>query len=56
MQDLRSAAGADVVARLARMPVNRLQQAMLAAGAPRVTAVTPVVAAPSSSPMPRSHT
>jgi hypothetical protein len=39
LQDLRSAAGADVVARLARMPVNRLQQAMMAAGAPRVTAV-----------------
>ena len=41
LQDLRAAAGADVVARLARMPVNRLQQAMLAAGAPRVTAVVP---------------
>jgi hypothetical protein len=34
---LREAAGADVVARLARMPVNRLQQAMLAASAPRVS-------------------
>ena len=39
LQDLRKAAGADVVARLARMPVNRLQQAMLSASAPRVTSV-----------------
>ena len=54
LQDLRSAAGADVVARLARMPVNRLQQAMLAAGAPRVTAIAsvaaPITATPSLSP------
>ena len=40
LNELRQAAGADVVARLARMPVNRLQQAMLAAAAPRVTRVT----------------
>ena len=39
LTDLRKTAGADVVARLARMPVNRLQQALLAAAAPRVTAV-----------------
>ena len=39
LNELRLAAGADVVARLARMPVNRLQQAMLAAAAPRVTRV-----------------
>lgn len=39
LEELRRAAGADVVARLARMPVNRLQQAMLAASAPRVTQV-----------------
>lgn len=39
LNDLRQAAGADVVARLARMPVNRLQQAMMAASAPRVTRV-----------------
>jgi hypothetical protein len=39
LDELRRAAGADVVARLARMPVNRLQQAMLAASAPRVTQV-----------------
>ena len=41
LNELRQAAGADVVARLARMPVNRLQQAMLAASAPRVTRVAP---------------
>jgi hypothetical protein len=39
LTDLRKTAGADVVARLARMPVNRLQQALLAAAAPRVTQV-----------------
>lgn len=39
LNELRQAAGADVVARLARMPVNRLQQAMFAAAAPRVTRV-----------------
>lgn len=48
LNELRQAAGADVVARLARMPVNRLQQAMLAASAPRITRVErePVVVAP----------
>jgi len=39
LNELRQAAGADVVARLARMPVNRLQQAMMAAAAPRITRV-----------------
>lgn len=39
LSDLRKTAGADVVARIARMPVNRLQQALLAAAAPRVTQV-----------------
>ena len=39
LTDLRKTAGADVVARIARMPVNRLQQALLAAAAPRVTQV-----------------
>lgn len=39
LSELRKTAGADVVARLARMPVNRLQQALLAAAAPRVTQV-----------------
>ena len=46
LNELRQAAGADVVARLARMPVNRLQQAMLAASAPRVTHVTRDTAEP----------
>ncbi len=52
LNELRRAAGADVVARLARMPVNRLQQAMLAASAPRITRIEreapaePVVAPP----------
>ena len=39
LSELRKTAGTDVVARLARMPVNRLQQALLAAAAPRVTHV-----------------
>lgn len=39
LSELRQTAGTDVVARLARMPVNRLQQALLAAAAPRVTRV-----------------
>lgn len=39
LTELRKTAGTDVVARLARMPVNRLQQALLAAAAPRVTQV-----------------
>ena len=39
LTELRKTAGADVVARLARMPVNRLQQALLAAAAPRVTQI-----------------
>ena len=37
LTELRKTAGADVVARLARMPINRLQQALIAAAAPRVT-------------------
>lgn len=39
LTELRKTAGADVIARLSRMPVNRLQQALLAASAPRVTRV-----------------
>jgi hypothetical protein len=41
LSELRKTAGTDVVARLARMPVNRLQQALMAAAAPRVTQVEP---------------
>jgi hypothetical protein len=39
LNDLKQAAGADVIARLSRMPVNRLQQALMRAAAPRVTRV-----------------
>lgn len=39
LNELKKTAGADVIARLARMPVNRLQQALLQAAAPRVTRV-----------------
>ncbi len=45
LQDLRKNAGADVIARLSRMPVNRLQQALLRASAPRVTRVETNIAA-----------
>lgn len=50
LNELRQAAGADVVARLARMPVNRLQQAMMAASAPRVTRVEREAAEPTAQP------
>lgn len=52
LNELRQAAGADVVARLARMPVSRLQQAMMAASAPRITRVErePAAAAPAPAP------
>lgn len=39
LNELKQTAGTDVIARLARMPVNRLQQALLRAAAPRVTRV-----------------
>src|SRR5262249_2752556 len=39
LTELRKTAGTDVVARLARMPVNRLQQALLAAATPQVTRI-----------------
>ncbi|WP_292999371.1 hypothetical protein [Nevskia sp.] len=39
LDELKKSAGADVIARLARLPVNRLQQALLSAAAPRVTKV-----------------
>jgi hypothetical protein len=41
LTDLKKSAGADVISRLARMPVNRLQQALLAASVPRVSRVEP---------------
>lgn len=39
LNELKRTAGADVIARLARMPVNRLQQALLRAAAPRISNV-----------------
>ncbi len=39
LNELKKTAGADVIARLSRMPVNRLQQALMSAAAPRVTRV-----------------
>ncbi|GLS06190.1 hypothetical protein GCM10007860_33600 [Chitiniphilus shinanonensis] len=39
LTELRKTAGTDVIARLARLPVNRLQQALMNAAAPRVTQV-----------------
>lgn len=39
LNELRRTAGTDVIARLSRMPVNRLQQALMNAAAPRVTRV-----------------
>lgn len=37
LNELRASAGADVIERLARLPVNRLQQALMRAAAPRVS-------------------
>ena len=42
LNELKEKAGTDVIARLSRMPVNRLQQALLRAAAPRVTKVEAV--------------
>jgi hypothetical protein len=39
LDDLRKSAGADVIARLSRMPVTRLQQALIRAAAPRIVTV-----------------
>ncbi|WP_242113160.1 hypothetical protein [Luteimonas aquatica] len=39
LNELKNTAGTDVIARLSRMPVNRLQQALMKAAAPRVTRV-----------------
>ncbi|KAF1703633.1 hypothetical protein [Pseudoxanthomonas suwonensis] len=39
LNELKKQAGTDVIARLSRMPVNRLQQALMRAAAPRVTRV-----------------
>ena len=55
LNDLKASAGADVIARLARMPVNRLQQAMLKAAAPRVTRVEQNPAESGERPVSRVH-
>ena len=55
LNELKASAGADVIARLARMPVNRLQQAMMKAAAPRVTRVEQNVAESGARPAPRVH-
>jgi len=39
LNELKRTVGADVIARLSRMPVNRLQQALMRAAAPRITHV-----------------
>lgn len=39
LNELKQKAGTDVIARLSRMPVNRLQQALMRAAAPRVSKV-----------------
>jgi hypothetical protein len=39
LNELKEKAGTDVIARLSRMPVNRLQQALMRAAAPRVTKI-----------------
>ncbi|ADV26714.1 hypothetical protein Psesu_0862 [Pseudoxanthomonas suwonensis 11-1] len=39
LNELKKQAGTDVIARLSRMPVSRLQQALMRAAAPRVTRV-----------------
>jgi hypothetical protein len=62
LTELKRSAGADVIARLARMPVNRLQQALLAAALPRVQSDVPATASPQpasngsdAAPAPRLH-
>jgi hypothetical protein len=41
LNELKRTAGADVIARLSRLPVNRLQQALMRAAAPQITRVEP---------------
>ncbi len=49
LNDLKRSAGADVIARLSRLPVNRLQQALLRAAQPQVTHIE-TESAPVSAP------
>jgi hypothetical protein len=55
LNELKTTAGADVIARLARMPVNRLQQALMRAAAPRVTRVENAIDNGNGRAMPRVH-
>ncbi len=48
LTELRQSAGADVIERLARLPVNRLQQALLRAAAPRASQVRETQEAPAA--------
>lgn len=53
LTELKKSAGADVIARLARLPVNRLQLALVAAAAPRVARIErPAPASPGAPPAP----
>jgi len=54
LNELKESAGTDVIARLSRMPINRLQQALLKAAAPRVTRIDDG-AADGETPAPRVH-
>ncbi len=49
LNELKEKAGTDVIARLSRMPVNRLQQALLRAAAPRVSRIEHVADADGAS-------
>jgi len=55
LNELKASAGADVIARLSRMPVNRLQQALLRAAAPRVTRVEGTSGGGNGQATPRVH-
>jgi len=55
LNELKATAGADVIARLSRMPVNRLQQALMRAAAPRVTRVEKTGDDGNGHSMPRVH-
>ncbi|GAB4550112.1 MAG: hypothetical protein IV105_06570 [Rhizobacter sp.] len=55
LNELRNSAGADAIERLARLPVNRLQQALLRAAAPRVSQVRESTGEASASPRVRVY-
>jgi hypothetical protein len=58
LNELKRTAGADVIARLSRLPVNRLQQALIRAAQPHISDVESRVAPPAlddSQPMPSTR-